>query len=184
MDLLEGETLGAILRRDRRISLPDLSTILLPVLSALEAAHALGIIHRDLKPDNVFLCRTESSLDVKVLDFGVAKLTATDGLAAQTQALTGTGSMVGTPYYMSPEQVFADKDLDARADIWSLGVIMYECLTRRAADRGRHGRSRPQAHHGRRHRADHDALRRFARGRRVAHRTNADGRSREAAAEV
>jgi len=129
MDLLEGETLGSILHRDRRVSLPDLSTILLPVLSALEAAHALGIIHRDLKPDNVFLCRTESSLDVKVLDFGVAKLTASDGLAAQTQALTGTGSMVGTPYYMSPEQVFADKDLDARADIWSLGVIMYECLT-------------------------------------------------------
>ena len=129
MDLLEGETLGAVLRRDRRISLPDLATILLPVISALEAAHGLGIIHRDLKPDNVFLCRTASSLDVKVLDFGVAKLTASDGLAAQTQALTGTGSMVGTPYYMSPEQVFADKDLDARADIWSLGVIMYECLT-------------------------------------------------------
>jgi serine/threonine-protein kinase len=129
MDLLEGETLGAVLRRDRQISLPDLSTILLPVVSALEAAHALGIVHRDLKPDNVFLCGTRSTLDVKVLDFGVAKLTASDGLAAQTQALTGTGSMVGTPYYMSPEQVFADKDLDARADIWSLGVILYECLT-------------------------------------------------------
>lgn len=129
MDLLEGETLGAVLQRDRRVALPDLATILLPVISALEAAHALGIIHRDLKPDNVFLCRTASSLDVKVLDFGVAKLTAEGGLAAQTQALTGTGSMVGTPYYMSPEQVFADKDLDARADIWSLGVILYECLS-------------------------------------------------------
>jgi hypothetical protein len=66
---------------------------------------------------------------VKVLDFGVAKLTAEDGLAARTQALTGTGSMVGTPYYMSPEQVFADKDLDARADVWSLGIVMYECLS-------------------------------------------------------
>jgi serine/threonine-protein kinase len=128
MDLLEGETLGAVLRRDARISLGDLAAIALPVLGALEAAHALGIVHRDLKPDNIFLCRAGAEVDVKVLDFGVAKLTAEDGLAARTQALTGTGSMVGTPYYMSPEQVFADKDLDARADVWSLGVVMYECL--------------------------------------------------------
>ena len=129
MDLLEGETLGAILHRDRRVALAQLATILLPVISALQAAHGLGIIHRDLKPENVFVCRTGSTLDVKVLDFGIAKLTAEGGLAAQTQALTDTGAMVGTAYYMSPEQVFADKDLDARSDIWSLGVIMYECLS-------------------------------------------------------
>ena len=129
MDLLEGETLGAVLRRDGRISVHDLAKVFLPVLEALGAAHALGIIHRDLKPDNVFLCGTDSEIDVKVLDFGVAKLTAEDGLAARTQALTGTGSMVGTPYYMSPEQVYAEKDLDAAADIWSLGIVFYECLT-------------------------------------------------------
>ena len=129
MDLLDGETLGAVLKREQRIALAPLAALLLPVVSALEAAHALGIVHRDLKPDNVFLCkRAASGADVKVLDFGVAKLTASDGIAARTHALTGTGSMLGTPYYMSPEQVFADKDLDARADIWSLGVVMYECL--------------------------------------------------------
>lgn len=131
MDLLEGETLGAVLRRDGRMSLRDLATVALPVVAALEAAHALGIVHRDLKPDNVFLCGTGEELEIKVLDFGVAKLTAEEGLAARTQALTGTGSMVGTPYYMSPEQVYADKDLDARADIWSLGIVIYECLTGR-----------------------------------------------------
>jgi serine/threonine-protein kinase len=129
MDLLEGETLGAVLRRDQRISVRDLAKVFLPVLDALAAAHVLGIVHRDLKPDNVFLCGNEDALDVKVLDFGVAKLTAEEGLAARTQALTGTGSMVGTPYYMSPEQVYAEKDLDASADVWSLGIVFYECLT-------------------------------------------------------
>ena len=129
MDLLEGETLAARLRREQRISLRELAAIFVPVLAALEAAHALGIVHRDVKPDNIYLCGTDTDPDVKVLDFGIAKLTAEDGLAARTQALTGTGSMVGTPYYMSPEQVFADTDIDTRADIWSLGVSIYECLT-------------------------------------------------------
>jgi serine/threonine-protein kinase len=129
MDLLQGETLGAVLLREKRIALPALAAILLRVVSALEAAHVLGIVHRDLKPDNVFLCTGgASAAEVKVLDFGVAKLTATEGIAARTQALTGTGSMLGTPYYMSPEQVFSEKDLDERADVWSLGVVMYECL--------------------------------------------------------
>ena len=132
MELLKGETLGAVLRREKRILLRDLAPVITQVLGALGAAHAIGIVHRDLKPDNIFLCASptpEDELVVKVLDFGVAKLTAHEGLAAQTQALTGTGSMVGTPYYMSPEQVFGDKDLDARADIWSLGIVLYECLT-------------------------------------------------------
>jgi serine/threonine-protein kinase len=132
MDLLEGETLGAVLRREKRVALPVLAAILLPVVGALEAAHAAGIVHRDLKPENVFLSeksgKEPKEIGVKVLDFGIAKLTALDGLAARSQALTGTGSMLGTPYYMSPEQIVAEKDLDARADIWSLGVVMYECL--------------------------------------------------------
>jgi hypothetical protein len=129
MDLLEGETLAALLRREQRISLREVTAIFVPVLAALEAAHALGIVHRDVKPDNIYLSGTAGARDVKVLDFGIAKLTAEDGLAARTQALTGTGSMVGTPYYMSPEQVFADSDIDPRADTWSLGVSIYECLT-------------------------------------------------------
>ncbi len=129
MDLLEGETLGALLRRERRLPLADVAATLLPVVNALEAAHAAGIVHRDLKPDNIFLSEKEGrDVEVKVLDFGVAKLTAVDGLAARTQALTGTGTMLGTPYYMAPEQIVSEKDLDARADIWSLGIVMYECL--------------------------------------------------------
>ncbi len=132
MDMLDGEALGAVLRREKCIALPQLAALLVPVASALEAAHALGIVHRDLKPDNIFLSKTEgSAIVVKVLDFGAAKLTATEGAGAPTgtDALTNTGSILGTPYYMSPEQVFAEKDLDGRADIWSLGVVIYECLT-------------------------------------------------------
>ena len=129
MDMLEGETLGSVLKRENQIALPNLAAMTLPVIAALEAAHAVGVIHRDLKPENVFLAKGEDgSITPKVLDFGVAKLTAVEGLAARTQALTGTGSMVGTPYYMSPEQVVSEKDLDARADVWSLGVVLYECL--------------------------------------------------------
>jgi serine/threonine-protein kinase len=129
MELLEGETLGALLRREKTLTLQAIAALLLPVVSALEAAHAVGVVHRDLKPDNIFLTRDlHGRVGVKVLDFGVAKLTAEGGLAARTQAITETGSMLGTPYYMSPEQVFSDKDLDARADLWSLGVVMYEAL--------------------------------------------------------
>jgi eukaryotic-like serine/threonine-protein kinase len=129
MDLLEGETLGALLKREPRLALADAAAIFLPVVGALEAAHAAGIVHRDLKPDNIFLSENAGKVtEVKVLDFGVAKLTAVDGLAARSQALTGTGSMLGTPYYMAPEQIVGEKDLDARADLWSLGVVMYECL--------------------------------------------------------
>lgn len=133
MEMLEGETLGAVIARETKISLEKLAGVLLPVLSALEAAHALGIVHRDLKPDNIFLCAEDSmpaeKAGVKVLDFGVVKLTAEDGAAARTMALTGTGALVGTPFYMSPEQVFAEEDLDARADVWSLGIVIYESLT-------------------------------------------------------
>ena len=129
MDLLEGETLGALLKRERRLAVADVAAIFLPVVSALQAAHAAGIVHRDLKPENIFLSeRAGKDIEVKVLDFGVAKLTAVEGLAARTQALTGTGAILGTPYYMAPEQVVSEKDLDARADIWSLGIVMYECL--------------------------------------------------------
>jgi eukaryotic-like serine/threonine-protein kinase len=129
MDLLTGETLGAVLRREKRLSLETAAAILLQVVSALAVAHAGGIVHRDLKPENVFIERDGDRISVKVLDFGVAKLTASDGLAAETQALTGTGSLIGTPYYMSPEQVLSEKDVDARADVWSLGIVLYECLT-------------------------------------------------------
>jgi len=129
MDLLVGETLGAKLATSGVLSVREAATILLPVVEAVEAAHAKGIVHRDLKPDNIFLHRGEAGdVTVKVLDFGIAKLTATEGDAAETGSLTGTGSLVGTPWYMAPEQCYGERDIDQRADIWALGVILYECL--------------------------------------------------------
>ncbi|MGH7295096.1 MAG: serine/threonine-protein kinase, partial [Polyangiaceae bacterium] len=132
MDRLEGESLGERLRRRGALPLPQVATILLPVLAAVESAHAQGIVHRDLKPDNIFLARSAapagSAIEVKVLDFGIAKLTARDGDAARSGGLTNTGALLGTPYYMSPEQVFGDGEVDARSDVWSIGVVLYECL--------------------------------------------------------
>jgi serine/threonine protein kinase len=130
MDLLEGETLGHRLDREQSIPLGELVPILLPVVSAVGTAHAHGVVHRDLKPDNIFLVQNvDGSSTVRVLDFGIAKMTTTDGSAAETGGLTGTGAMLGTPYYMSPEQIFGERDIDHRTDIWALGVMLYECLS-------------------------------------------------------
>jgi serine/threonine-protein kinase len=129
MDLLVGESLRVKLDREAPLSVAKTAEILLPVLSGLQAAHALGVVHRDLKPENIFLSVTATGeRDVKIVDFGVAKLTALDGPAAQSAGMTDTGALVGTPYYMSPEQAFGEKNVDARADLWAVGVILYECL--------------------------------------------------------
>jgi serine/threonine protein kinase len=124
MELLTGETLARRLAREGAIPLPEVARILVHVCSAVGSAHAQGIVHRDLKPENIFLAKSQ----VKVLDFGIAKLTALDGDAAHTGATTGTGAILGTPYYMAPEQLFGEKDVDHRADIWALGIILYEAL--------------------------------------------------------
>ncbi|MFO0669817.1 MAG: serine/threonine-protein kinase [Polyangiaceae bacterium] len=131
MDLLEGESLGDRLERERVVPEGELVRILLQMVGALEAAHARGVVHRDIKPDNVFLVRRpDGALDVKVLDFGIAKVTKLeDGDAAETAKLTGTGAMMGTPYYMAPEQVFGEKDVDARTDLWATGIMIYECAS-------------------------------------------------------
>jgi serine/threonine protein kinase len=129
MELLEGESLGNRLRQRTRLELGETAAVLLPALSAVGAAHALGIVHRDLKPDNIFLARgAEGEPTVKVLDFGIAKVGVLDQEAGPTELKTGTGTMLGTPYYMSPEQVFADAVIDYRSDIWAFGVILYQCL--------------------------------------------------------
>ncbi len=130
MDLLTGESLGSKLERVGKLPHEEVTRIAIDVLSALEAAHAQGIVHRDLKPDNVFLARTPGAKteDVKVLDFGIAKVTTLGEGDAQAAALTRTDAMVGTPYYMAPEQVYGEKDIDARSDLWSMGIMMYECL--------------------------------------------------------
>jgi formylglycine-generating enzyme required for sulfatase activity/tRNA A-37 threonylcarbamoyl transferase component Bud32 len=127
MDLLTGEPLRERLNRRKSLSPAETATLMLPVISAVGTAHAAGVIHRDLKPDNIFLAQEGGRLVVKVLDFGIAKLVATGNNASQINALTGTGTMLGTPYYMAPEQIL-DEPIDHRVDIWALGVILYECL--------------------------------------------------------
>ncbi|WP_437648881.1 serine/threonine-protein kinase [Sorangium sp. So ce362] len=125
MELLVGDSVAALLEARRRLEAPLAARIAHDVAGALAAAHAVQIVHRDLKPANVFLHRPPEVGDfvVKVLDFGVAK-----SLAAAS-GLTSTLDVVGSPVYMSPEQLRADEDLDARADLWSLGVMLFEMLT-------------------------------------------------------
>ncbi|CAN91760.1 Protein kinase [Sorangium cellulosum So ce56] len=126
MQLLTGETVAELLARRRRLDPPAAASIGRDVARGLAAAHAMHIIHRDLKPANIFLHR-EPDMDepvVKVLDFGVAKnLSVNDGLH------TVQGGAVGSPLYMSPEQVRAEPNVDHRADIWALGVVLFEMLT-------------------------------------------------------
>ncbi len=132
MDLLEGETLSKRLRREKRMGPGALVPIVAAVADALEAAHAAGIVHRDLKPDNVFL-PSSGSPPAMVLDFG---LSTASGVAR----LTRTGTVVGTPRYMAPEQLRSASDAGPRADVYALGVLLYEALTGtspfEAADRG------------------------------------------------
>lgn len=132
MDFLVGESLAALLERRKAVPLAELAGLLLPVISAVGTAHSMGIVHRDIKPDNIFLEQSlHGGLIPRILDFGIAKLSATDGAAAETATLTRTGSVMGTPYYMAPEQVFGERDIDQRADVWAFGVILYEALTGR-----------------------------------------------------
>ena len=131
MELLEGETLERRMERDGKLT-PELTLhIVSQIARGLAAAHAAGLVHRDLKPENIFLIRRERADDdedisVKILDFGVAKhVEATSGVK------TAHGALLGTPYYMSPEQVQGDGNIDHRSDVWALGVLTFECLTGR-----------------------------------------------------
>ncbi len=123
MELLDGESLGQRLSRMTRLSPQETVRIMTHVARAMGRAHDANIVHRDLKPDNIFLVRNDDEEIAKVLDFGIAKAASGVGLA------TRTGAIMGTPYYMSPEQIGAAKCLDYRADLWALGVIACECLT-------------------------------------------------------
>ncbi|HLK38302.1 MAG TPA: serine/threonine-protein kinase [Polyangiaceae bacterium] len=129
MDLLEGESLGQRLERVRVLTFQQTAEIVLPVISALEAAHGRGIVHRDLKPDNIFLATSDDGGQrVVVLDFGIAKVAPAFG-TTESAVHTADGAMLGTPLYMSPEQIYGEPDVDPLCDVWSLGVILYECLT-------------------------------------------------------
>ena len=133
MELLVGETLAAHRAREGTLSLEAAATILVPVARALVAAHRAGVVHRDLKPDNIFLATGEDGRRCpKVLDFGIAKVLDWTQLAGELEGqTTNTGALVGTPHYMAFEQAMSEKDVDCRADIWSLGVILFEALAGR-----------------------------------------------------
>jgi serine/threonine-protein kinase len=125
-ELLEGEGLDEKLRREGTIAPELLLELFVGVARALELAHAQGIIHRDLKPANIHITRGLNGQNVaKILDFGISKIFDT----GHNFTLTRTGTVVGSPAYMSPEQAAGREDIDGRADIWSLGVVMYEALT-------------------------------------------------------
>ena len=125
MEHLPGEDLQSRLERDKRLDITTGVMIAHQVARGLDKAHAGGVIHRDLKPANIFLTtRDNGSMLVKLLDFGVSKLMADAGGAR----ITGSGAPIGTPLYMSPEQAEGKDDTDGRADIWSLGAVLYEAL--------------------------------------------------------
>jgi serine/threonine-protein kinase len=126
MELLTGEPLDDRIERQRRITLQETARILGQVCRALQRAHEAGIIHRDLKPENIFLVRSPDDDDeiAKVLDFGIAKTSG--GIDGSN---TKTGAMLGTPYYMSPEQAQGTRAVDARSDLWSLAVIAFQALS-------------------------------------------------------
>jgi tRNA A-37 threonylcarbamoyl transferase component Bud32 len=128
MEYLQGESLSDRLRRETRLDAGSALSITAQIADALNASHEQGIIHRDLKPENIFLCnnRGPGRDFVKVLDFGLAKLTLSDQKVSHK---TRTGSVMGTPYYMSPEQCEGKIEIDHRADIYSLGVLLFEMLT-------------------------------------------------------
>jgi len=130
MELLRGEPLDKRVERLGRLSLAETARILGQVCRALQRAHDASIIHRDLKPENIFIVRSpdDDEETAKVLDFGIAKIMAAPGAQAATSS-TKTGAVLGTPYYMSPEQARGLRNIDHRTDLWSIGVIAFKCLT-------------------------------------------------------
>jgi eukaryotic-like serine/threonine-protein kinase len=156
MELLRGEALATLLRREK-LELDAACWIAIQVLDVLEAAHKAGVVHRDVKPQNVFITvkeqETELQRGVKLLDFGIAKFaprTSASGGGAPAStpqedvqagaddsvavsALTRSGEIIGSPLYMAPEQAKGEPDLDARADVWSVGAMLFEMLTGKCA---------------------------------------------------
>ncbi len=125
MEYLEGQDLGQLLRESGQLAVDDAVDYVLQACAALAEAHAAGIIHRDLKPANLFLTeRQDTARVVKVVDFGISKVTT----AAAGGKMTSTQDLMGSPLYMSPEQLSLSHDIDGRSDIWSLGIILYELI--------------------------------------------------------
>jgi serine/threonine-protein kinase len=126
MEYLEGRDLAAILADRRRLPLAEAAGYVIQACEALAEAHSKGIVHRDLKPGNLFIARGPDGVGmIKVLDFGISKMEAAPG----SLALTRPSTVLGSPLYMPPEQMTSPRDVDARADVWALGVILYEAVT-------------------------------------------------------
>ncbi len=131
MEFIDGKSLKKLIREEGALPVPRVLSIVKQTASALEAAHKLGMVHRDIKPDNIALVDTPDGEMVKVLDFGIAKVKEARMGEAAGLTLTGAGVVIGTPQYMSPEQAMGKRgdELDGRADLYSLGVVMYQMLT-------------------------------------------------------
>ncbi len=128
MEFLHGEELGETLRRNEKLTPAQIIRLISQIAMALDYAHSFGYVHRDLKPDNIFLCRDETGLIAKLLDFGSVKAQVEMG-----PKLTAIGTTLGSPFYMSPEQAMGKQDLDQRSDVFAFGSILYELLTGQVA---------------------------------------------------
>jgi serine/threonine-protein kinase len=124
MELLEGETLETRVQREGPIPLRELAGLIQQACEGVQAAHDAGIIHRDLKPENLFVTTREGRPFLKILDFGVSKF---DERRTGAPGITREGAMIGTPFYMAPEQIQGGSQVDAQTDVYALGVILYEC---------------------------------------------------------
>ncbi len=137
MEYLEGEDLGEWLRQRGALPIDLAVDFVLQACVAIADAHGLGIVHRDLKPANLFCCvrRSDGQSIIKVLDFGISKVTSVDP-SSPAGSVTQTGALMGSPLYMSPEQMQSPRSVDAQTDIWAVGVILYQLLTGRVPFEG------------------------------------------------
>ncbi|WP_170319903.1 protein kinase domain-containing protein [Polyangium spumosum] len=132
MELLHGDDLSALLKKQGALPVHEAALYVMQACDALSEAHGRGIVHRDLKPANLFLThREDGSPCIKVLDFGVSKYVPEDGESTEME-MTSNGDIMGSPLYMAPEQMRAAREVDARADIWALGAILYKLVTGKA----------------------------------------------------